>query len=44
MTLYSCLYKVFEETDLEYLSEVEAVAMDMNASFNTLVSICLMRQ
>ncbi|MCH4096857.1 MAG: ISL3 family transposase [Acidaminococcus provencensis] len=29
--------KFFEETDLEYLSEVEAVAMDMNASFNTLV-------
>ena len=29
--------KFFEEIDLEYLSEVEAVAMDMNASYNRLV-------
>ena len=28
----------FQETDMDYLSEVEAVAMDMNASYNTLVS------
>ena len=29
--------KFFEETDHEYLSEVQAVAMDMNASYNKLV-------
>lgn len=29
--------KFFEEIDMEYLSEVEAVAMDMNASYNRLV-------
>lgn len=29
--------KFFEEIDLDYLSEVEAVAMDMNASYNNLV-------
>ena len=29
--------KFFEETDMEYLSEVKAVAMDMNASYNRLV-------
>lgn len=29
--------KFFEEIDLEYLCEVEAVAMDMNASYNRLV-------
>lgn len=29
--------KFFKETDMEYLSEVEAVAMDMNASYNNLV-------
>lgn len=29
--------KFFEEMELEYLSEVEAVAMDMNASYNRLV-------
>ena len=27
----------FQETDMDYLSEVEAVAMDMNASYNALV-------
>lgn len=27
----------FEETDMDYLSEVKAVAMDMNASYNRLV-------
>ena len=30
--------KFFEEIDMEYLSEVEAFAMDMNASYNRLVS------
>ena len=29
--------KFFEETDMEYLREVKAVAMDMNASYNRLV-------
>ena len=29
--------RFFEETDHEYLSEVQAVAMDMNASYNKLV-------
>ena len=29
--------KFFEEIDISYLSEVEAVAMDMNASYNRLV-------
>lgn len=29
--------KFFEEIDMDYLSEVEAVAMDMNASYNRLV-------
>lgn len=29
--------KFFQEIDMEYLSEVEAVAMDMNASYNKLV-------
>ena len=28
----------FQETDMDYLSEVEAVAMDMNASYNLLVA------
>ena len=28
----------FQEMDMDYLSEVEAVAMDMNASYNALVS------
>ena len=28
--------KFFQEIDMEYLSEVEAVAMDMNASYNKL--------
>ena len=28
----------FQEMDMEYLSEVEAIAMDMNASYNALVS------
>lgn len=32
-------FKVFfEETDMDYLSEVEAIAMDMNASYNKVVS------
>ena len=31
------LSKFFEETDHEYLSEVQAVAMDMNASYNKLM-------
>ena len=29
--------KFFEETDMEYLNEVKAVAMDMNASYNRLI-------
>ena len=29
--------KFFNEMDMEYLSDVEAVAMDMNASYNNLV-------
>ena len=29
--------KFFEEADMDYLSEVKAVAMDMNAAFNVLV-------
>jgi len=29
--------KFFKEIDMDYLSEVKAVAMDMNASYNTLV-------
>lgn len=33
----SCFEKFFEEYDLSLLSEVEAVAMDMNASYNQLV-------
>ena len=30
--------KFFQEMDMDYLSEVEAVAMNMNASYNALVS------
>lgn len=30
--------KFFEEIDLDYLSDVKAVAMDMNASYNKLIS------
>ena len=30
--------RFFQEIDMNYLSEVEAVAMDMNASYNLLVS------
>jgi len=32
-----CFEKFFEETDLSYLSDVKAIAMDMNASYNILV-------
>ena len=35
--------KFFLETDMKYLSEVEAVAMDMNASYNRLVEEYLPR-
>ena len=31
----------FEETDMEFLSEVKAVAMDMNAAYNRLVEVKL---
>lgn len=32
-----CFEKFFEQTDLKYLSDVKAIAMDMNASYNMLV-------
>lgn len=33
--------RFFKETDIKYLSEVKAVAMDMNASYNLVVRNCL---
>lgn len=36
-----CFRKFFTEFDLSYLSDVEAVAMDMNASYHSLVSLYL---
>ena len=33
--------RFFKETDMEYLSEVKAVAMDMNASYNLVIRNCL---
>lgn len=32
-----CFMRFFEETDMDYLSQVKAFAMDMNASYNVLV-------
>lgn len=35
---YACFEKFFREIEISYLSEIKAVAMDMNASFNKVVN------